>query len=383
MRSRLALLSMALLGAIGAIGVPWPSGAVEFGDACTANNGFETPFTLFEISNPQNPMPTAAPSAGVLTKLRTRTFHSSHSITSAAIRCSPPTRPGQVQIIGETGQTVTGGANSFDAQIPVKAGDAVRHRARLRRTEPRMRIGIQKASLIGGFFGNPGVGATTPAIEAPGSFRVPAVGVVEPDADNDGGDKLQDLCPQSAAIQTACPVVTIDALSLKGKGAVTVLVAVSFPAPVSVTGSVKLGKGVQAKLKAPPQSLTAGPIAKFKLKFPAKLKERLKELDPGQKLRLKVSADATNVTGSISHDKLKVPLKGEGEEMRARISLVLAVAVALATSLIVPSGAAAATEFGDNCTVNGSFKASLTMSEISIRKIRCRRLRQAPESSRR
>ncbi len=207
---------------------------------------------------------------------------------------------------------MTGGSNSFDAQIPVKAGDRIGIGPVFEEQNLECELG-SKASLIGGFFGNPGVGATTPAIEAPGSFRVPAVGVVEPDADNDGfGDETQDLCPQSAAIQTACPVVTIDALSLKGKGAVTVLVAVSFPAPVSVTGSVKLGKGEQAKLKAPPQSLTAGPIAKFKLKFPAKLKERLKELDPGQKLQLKISADATNVTGSISQRQAEGAAQGRG-----------------------------------------------------------------------
>ena len=77
-------------------------------------------------------------------------------------------------------------------------------------------------------------------------------------------------------------------------------------------GWVKLGKGKQAKLSAPAKTLTPGPIARFKLKFPAKLKNRLKELEPKQSLQLKIAAQATNVAGTVSADNLKVKLKGQG-----------------------------------------------------------------------
>ena len=67
--------------------------------------------------------------------------------------------------------------------------------------------------------------------------------------------------------------------------------------------------------------------------------------------------------------------------MKTRISLTLTVTTALAALLIAPSGAAAATEFGDNCTVNESFKGSFTIFEVSNPKISYQPLRPAPASS--
>ena len=203
--------------------------------------------------------------------------------------------PGSAQVLGESTVTAFGGQNSFDARIPVSAGD-------------RIALGsgggedtiVCKSEASPGAIGivvsTPGVGGTVPYVEQPSApFRVPLAAVLEPDADHDGfGDETQDKCPQVATTQGPCPAVTIDAVSLKGKNSVTVLVAVNETAPVSVTGTVKLGKGKKAKLKAPTKSLTPGPIGKFKLKFPGSLKERLKELDAGQSLQLKISATATN-----------------------------------------------------------------------------------------
>jgi hypothetical protein len=311
MRKLFAISATALVAMVAAIAVPSASAAVEFGDNCVVDEEFETPFTVFEISNPANPLPTAAPTAGVITQWKFNVVPAPVAIPMRFVVVRP-LGPGSVQLIADTTQTVTGGPNTFPARVPVKAGD-------------RLGVGaaIEEANLvcespgspsaIGGFIGSPGIGGTTPAIEGPAPFRVPLAALLEPDADNDGfGDETQDQCPQSATTQAACPNVTIDAFSLKGKGKVTVLVAVSSPAPVTVTGTAKLGKGKTAKLKAPTKSLTPGPIAKFKLKFPGSLKERLKELEPNRSLQLKIAAKATNVSGTTSSDSLKVKLKGEG-----------------------------------------------------------------------
>jgi hypothetical protein len=303
---------MAIVAMLGALALPSPASAsVEFGDSCAANDELHTPFTIFEISNPANPLPTSAPAAGVITQLRSTLIPTPGSlpVRFAVVR---PTAPGQVQVVAEETHTVTGGLNTFAARIPVKAGDRIALGAT---TEEKNLVCKSESSpsFAGGYIGSPGVGGTVPVLEQPAEFRMPVAALLEPDADNDGyGDETQDGCPQSASTQATCPSVTIDAFSVKGKGAVTVLVAVSSPAPVSVTGTVKLGKGKTAKLMAPTKSLTPGPIGKFKLKLPGTLKKRLKELGASQSLQLKIAASATNVAGTVSSDKLKLKLKGEG-----------------------------------------------------------------------
>jgi len=79
-----------------------------------------------------------------------------------------------------------------------------------------------------------------------------------------------------------------------------------------VSGTVKLGKGASAKLSAKAKVVNPGKLGKFTLQFPAALKEKLKEMEPGQKLSLKITAKATNLAGAASTDKLSVKLKGQG-----------------------------------------------------------------------
>lgn len=314
MKKRLAI-SVAGMVAAGALLLAAPAlAATEFGDNCVANEA-EEDITVFEFSAPGNPLPTAAPVSGVITKWKT-------SVVSEA----PPGIPTSLKVlrlnsgaktafvVGESFGSVNPGSNTFSARIPVQAGD---------------RLGLYGSSEIGtlfcetpsekthlGAYEVPGgglTGNTFPFNEGDSNARIPVSAVIEPDADGDGyGDETQDLCPQSAALQTACPIVTLDAFSLVGGSAVSVLVATSTDAPVKVTGTVKLGKAGKVKLSAKTKTVKAGKIASFKLKFSTKLKEALKELEPGKKLTLKIVAKATNVAGQVSSDKLKAKLKGQG-----------------------------------------------------------------------
>jgi hypothetical protein len=314
MRIRISLLVVALVAALGAIGVPSASAATEFGDSCVGNQDFEDPVTLFESSAPLgNPLPVAAPSAGVVTQWKVNVVPVPITFpqTMKILRLNGGSHTAQV--VGEAAGAIGSGQTVLSTRIPVQAGDRVSlFGSGIVETLICDTPGVNTS--IGGFAGNGGgVGSSNPYIELPEELRIPVAAVIESDADNDGyGDETQDKCPQSATTHDACPSVTIDAFSLKGKGTVTVLVAVSGPAAVSVTGTVKLGKGKTAKLKAPTKSLTPGPIGKFKLKFPGSLKGRLKELEPKQSLQMKIAASATNVAGAISSDNLKVKLKGEG-----------------------------------------------------------------------
>jgi len=305
MRSRIAIALTALAMAT----VPASaSAATEFGDACAAND-VEDGVGIFEISAPGNPLPTAAATNGVITKWKVNVIPTDQSIP-AALKVVRQTGSG-ILVVAEASGNVTGGSNAFDARIPVQAGD------RLGIYGPDEDIGTLfcdtggELAHIAGFVPGP-VGSTNPWEDGDAPIRVPMVAVLEPDVDSDGfGDETQDQCPRSAALQTACPVVTLDAVGLPGAKSVTVMVATSTATPVTVSGVVKLGKGKKATLKAGTKTVAAGQLVRFKLKFNAKLTKRLQELEPSKKLTLKITASATDAVGLVSSDQINAKLKGQ------------------------------------------------------------------------
>jgi len=317
MRKRVGVLAIVAVSALVSIAVPAAAGAAtQIGNTCTANEGIAN-LTAVQLSRGPGGLPLTVPQSGVITSWSTNVIPFPGSIGQQMRVFRATANPAQLQVVGESGPaTVVAGANAFAARVPVQAGDRVG-------LGPAAGGSISSGALfcagsgnaldVAGFVeGSPPAGSVVSFSPVP-ETQVAVAATVELDADHDGfGDETQDKCPQSATTQAACPSVTIDAFSLTGKGSVTVLVAVSAPAPVSVTGTVKLRKGKTAKLKAPAQSLTAGPIGKFKLRFPGSLKSRLKELDRARSLQLKISAQATTVAGAISADNLKVKLKGQG-----------------------------------------------------------------------
>lgn len=309
MKNRFLLAATLAVAVVSVLGTPAASASTLIGDQCVANEAAPG-LGLFEIAAPGNPLPTAAPSSGVITKWAVNLIPAPVTVPTQ-LKVVRPTGPNQLFIVGESAlATVSPGPNSFSTRVPIQAGD---------------RIGLYGPSEIGtlycetgsevatfGIFLNAGTGATTPFEQNSGTARVPVTATIEADADNDGfGDESQDGCPQSAAVQTACPVVTLDTISQVGRRQVTVFVATSASAPVAVTGTVNLGKGKKAKLKSPAQTVPPGKLVRFKLKFNAKLIARLKELPASKKLTLKITASATNVAGQVSTDKAKATLKGQ------------------------------------------------------------------------
>lgn len=303
-----AVMTAALLGASGA------SAATEVGSGCTPNDA-ENQLTFVQISQ-VGPLPATVPAAGVISQWRTNfptggeplppnIFTETLKIYRAA------GGPGVFQVVGESSAGgLHSGTNTFLTRIPVQPGD---------------RLGLVGSPLTlycvtsnpGDVFGYSELSSAVGGLQEFGvesGLQIPVVVVVEPDVDGDGyGDETQDKCPQSAAYQVPCPIVTITAVtSSPGKNAVTVLAATSLNAPVTVKGTVKLGKGKQAKLSARGKTLTAGTITRFKLNFSGPLKTRLKELKPSQSLQLNITANATNVAGQISTTKAKAKLKGQG-----------------------------------------------------------------------
>jgi len=311
MRRRLTggvAITAVIAALIGASAAP---AATEFGNSCVANNAVAN-VTLFQIAGPGDPLPVAAPSAGVITNWRVNLIGGAPPAIATTLKVLRlNTGAKSALLVAESSGSVFPGANTFPARIPIQPGD---------------RLGLFGPSPIGTLYcvtGVPGtigvypgggsVGAAALYEEGTSPIRVPVVAVVEPDADNDGfGDETQDGCPQSPLFQVPCPTVTVDASSQVGRNAVTVLVTTNIAAPVQVTGTVKLGKGKKATLKAAARTVTPGTLAKFRLNFNKKLRDRLKELSPNQKLTLKISASATNVVGQVSTDKVNAKLKGQG-----------------------------------------------------------------------
>ncbi len=305
----------AIAAALTLILAPAASAATEFGTSCTGNRAeMGTVYSVIQLS--QNGVPTGAPSSGVITRWKSRIVPVPIPIIQQLKVFRPTADPAQFQVVGESAPSgLTSGENTFATRIPVQAGDRIglvgtgEFGALFCSETPEA---ANPGNGIGIFLGNPSTGSTAALAESASESLVPVMAAIEPDVDGDGyGDETQDLCPQSAAFQVACPTVALEAVSIAGNGRVTVFVAASSTAPVVVSGIVKLGKG-KAKLKSQPRTVAPGKIVRFSLKYPTALKTALQDLPSNRKLTLKLTASATNVAGQISTDRTKLRLKGEG-----------------------------------------------------------------------
>jgi hypothetical protein len=304
-----AALSISLLGAAGA------SAATEFGTNCLANRAEGgTPYSVVQLF--QNGVFSGAPTSGIVTKWKIRLVPGVPFAVPQQLKIFRPTGPAQFLVVGESSsQNVVSGENVFLTRIPIQAGD---HLGLFGNSSISTLFCAENpetespGNSIGLFLGNPPPGSTATVAETLPEALVPGVVVIEPDADNDGfGDESQDGCPQSAAIQVACPPVALSTSKQVRKGSVTVIVTTSTAAPVTVKGVAKLGKGKKAKLNGGTKNLTPGVLGKFTLNFSKALKAKLKELSTKQKLTLNVTVSATSVSGAVTTKKLKIKLKGQ------------------------------------------------------------------------
>lgn len=314
MRKIKARLGIGLAGTVTALALlaPGAQAATQFGSTCAANSGEEA-FSIWSAAHaPGDPLPVTAPISGVITSW---TFNGSGlglepGTLSQAMQVFRTVGPGVTQVVGESPLAIlSGGVDTFPTRVPVQAGDFVGNTGDVATFycstgNPADAVGyfkeVAKTPFAGQSFIEP-------------NYKAAVSAKIEPDGDKDGfGDETQDLCPQSALFQAACPVVTLDSFAVTGAKSVTVYVIGSLATKVKMSGSVKLGKGSKAKLGPLTKSVAPGAIAKFKLKFPGPLKEKLKELGPGEKLTVKLTASATNLAGAPTVKKLSVKLKGQG-----------------------------------------------------------------------
>jgi hypothetical protein len=319
MKKRLSAALVLALATSALVGADPASAATVFGSDCVANNAQEGAIWI-STGHPEGMLPVTAPFSGVITewlvnaninvesggKLATE-FPRLFQQRLIVVRSEGL---GAFKVIGEAagGALNLHGTNTYLTRIPVQQGDYIGLAG-----DPYAAYCTTEnaADTFAYAVGGTPVGSTF-AVESKAGLQVPVVARIEPDVDGDGyGDETQDQCPQSAAYQTACPVVTVSSLALSHPKAVTVYVASSLAAPVAVTGTVKLGKGKTATLSAAGATVGPGTLGSFELALSKPVLGALKALPRKKSLTLTVSASATNVTGTPSTATSTLKLRGE------------------------------------------------------------------------
>jgi hypothetical protein len=308
-----AALSISLLGATGA------SAAVEAGNRCAANASKPGVVLVSTGNAPGNPLPATIPSSGVITRW---SFSVGLPIPPGAglseiLKVFRPTGiPGQFQVVGESVPQVVGnGTQTFPTRIPVRAGDLIGALGASGGSSGAVYcITSDPGDRVASTPGTAPLNSTVTSTGEETGIQQPIVVSIEPDADNDGfGDETQDQCPQSVALQTACPPVALSTTKQIRKGSVTIVVTSSTTAPVTVIGVANLGKGKKVKLNGGTQNLAPGVLGKFTLRFTKGLKAKLKELPPKRSVRLNVTVSGTSISGAVTTSALKLKLRGQAK----------------------------------------------------------------------
>jgi hypothetical protein len=312
MRAKALALIVGALTVVTATGVSGASAATEVGNRCAANASAGEILLVSLANAPGNPLPATIPSGGVITRWSFSLGLPSEIPLSETLRIFRPTGASkQFQVIGESAPTsVTSGTQTFSTRIPVQAGDLISALAAAGGSTGSV---FCETGVAGDRVGVAPVGSTVTASEEEG-LQNPIVVFVEPDADKDGyGDETQDKCPQSAALQEACPLVTLSASPAVKKALASILITTSTQATVTVAGKVTLGKGKSVKLSGGSQIVAPGTLAKFILLFPKKLQTALAELPRKRSLTLVVTATAPNIVGAPTIKTLRLHLAGKAK----------------------------------------------------------------------
>lgn len=316
------LLSLALAAVVAAtlVGVSSASAATVFGSGCAANQIKEGAIWISTGHSSTSPLPVTAPISGVITEWAVNTNLTVESegklagefprILQQRLLVLRAEGPAAFKVVGEAtgGPLALKGTNTYLARVPIQAGDflGIAGSPYAAYCETK-----DEADTFAHSIGGTPVGSIF-KVETANGLQVPIAARVEPDVDGDGyGDETQDQCPQSAAYQGPCPVLTISSLSLSHPKAVTVYLSSSLSAPVVVSGTVRLGKGKKTTLRAPGLTVAPGTLGRFNLAFTKPVLNTLKALAPKKSLTLTITASATNVTGATSTATSKLKLRGQ------------------------------------------------------------------------
>lgn len=235
-----------------------------------------------------------APSSGIITSWR-----SSLNGTVEFSTFRPAPEAGSFQRISADPRTGNGTLTTFNARVPVLAGDRIGLRPTASSTNCLFAtgdnddvVGIGGVSPVGG----------PPETYSPGpASRLNLAAVIEADADGDGfGDETQDGCPTDATTQAACPTgsdTTAPDTTITSGPKKTDSRKVKFGFASSEAGSTFRCK------------LTGKGVEKDSLKqfAPCKSKKTYKRLKPGKYTFFVVASDAAgNVDPTPAKQRFKI-----------------------------------------------------------------------------
>src|ERR1700742_642167 len=192
MRKRLMLVGVGAVLAICLWASAGASAATQFGDPCFA--GLEAPqpdpVIAFQGAAPDDGLPLKSPSAGVITSWGVNVGSATAPGASTPVKLKvlrPDLANKAVQVVGESTGTAIGGANTFDARIPVKPGDIVGMASDGNGAPLLACTESQPGDSLGLVKGDPATGSTVPFAESSEiGGQVPLFATVEPDVDGDG-----------------------------------------------------------------------------------------------------------------------------------------------------------------------------------------------------
>jgi len=314
------------IGVLVAISCIWASGAsaaTEVGSNCAATSAISN-LTTLQLSRAGG-APLAAPAAGVVTKWKISSALLLPFTPSEKLRIFRATGvANEFQTIAESSLgTIQTGANTFETQIPVQAGDRFGVFSPAGPTSlvfvcptpnAEDKLAVKEGDV------QPGAKATYTPVE---NYVLALSVTIEPDADGDGfGDETQDRCPRSAKLQTECPLISLSSFGIASRNSALMLVASSSSAPVTVEATVtvpgktkkgKKGKAKTLKLTGGTQTVAPGQLAQFVVAYSVPLKAALTALSPKKSLALTISASATDATGLPSSSATTLRLKGQAK----------------------------------------------------------------------
>jgi hypothetical protein len=305
------------------------SASIEIGSHCVGDT-YSGNATLVQIANdPADPLPAAAPSAGVITSWSVNVPPLGFAIPEKLKVMRPGATPNQFTTVAESGFEAVLGPASFEARIPVQAGDRLGVYASDSSGPLFCSITGHEGDVLGSAAGDTPAGATRSFLPAENN-QLAMAAKIEPDADGDGyGDETQDRCPQSPASQSPCPPISLEAFPIVLKRSVLVLVSASAEAPVQVFGQVAYGAPRRARahnsksrhavrlpariagLSGGSQSVKPGDIARFNVKLPKPVKRRLARLPRSRSLKGTITARATDLAGRVTDRTIAIRLPGQ------------------------------------------------------------------------
>jgi hypothetical protein len=330
MRRCLGVLAAASL-VLFLLAAPIASARAEDGNPCIANDSAPG-WTVIGLTNPPNAEIFMQPTvwSGVITRWKVRVAAGMAPLAQQLLVFEQvfTEEEAQYRRVAESAvETVVAGSNEFATRIPLQ-GEG-HHHIGLQGPVETLFCDKQEMAVSGVVLGDFPPGEVRPA-NIEGGIGTPVTVIAEPDQDHDGfGDLSQDSCPGSAATQGDCPTVTPKAVAKVRPDAIVLSVRTDSEGWVEVAGqtswrlrpkakakkgakpSKKIGGRFVAHLKATEaKTVLPGSVATFRVPLPRSVKRHLYEMAPGQLLKARITATATDFAYRETSATVSVKLPG-------------------------------------------------------------------------